>query len=78
MCYIDSNDNDNILYKYFYNNLVDMDNGKILNEYYKEKKPEVEVDFININEPKLIINVHYNKKLSEERKRLKKGFKSFG
>ena len=72
MCYLDSNDNDNILYKYFYKNIVDMDNEKILNEYYKENKPEVGVDFTDINEPKLIINVHYNKTLSEERKLLEK------
>ena len=72
MCYLDCNDNDNILYKYFYKNLVDMDNEKILNEHFKENKPEVEVDFTDINDPKLIINVHYNKTLSEERKLLEK------
>ena len=34
--------------------------------------PEVEIDFTNINDPKLIIDLHYNKTLSEERKVLEK------
>ena len=34
--------------------------------------PEVEIDFTNIKEPKLNINVHYNKTLSINRKILEK------
>ena len=61
-----------ILKKLFLNYLVDMDNKKILNKYFKGKMPEVEIDFSNIERPKLVINLHFNKKLSIERKLLEK------
>jgi len=35
-----------------------MDNQEILNKFFKEKMPEVEIDFSNINNPKLIIINH--------------------
>jgi len=57
-----------VLEKSFLENLVDMDNQSILNEYYKEKVPEIEIDFTNVDKPKLIINLHFNKSLSDERK----------
>ena len=60
------------LTKFFLDNMVDMDNETILNKYYKEKMPEVEIDFTNSKEPKLVIDLHFNKILSEERKLLEK------
>ena len=60
------------LTNFFLNNIVDMDNETILNKYYKEKMPEVEIDFTNIKEPKLVINLHFNKTLSKERQLLEK------
>jgi len=39
--------------------------------------PEVEIDFTNIDSPKLNINLHYNKTLSEERKLLEKNSEPF-
>ena len=70
MCFLDFPDNNNILRKYFLKNMVDMDKKDILDKQYKDKMPEVEVDFTNIEEPKLHINLHYNKTLSLERKLL--------
>ena len=67
----------NILQNFFLNNLVDMDNKVLLNEHFKENIPEVEINFTNINDPKLIINLHYNESLSEERKLLEKNTEPF-
>ena len=58
--------------KYFLNNLVDMENETILNNYFKEKMPEIEVDFSDENQGKMFINVNFNKTLSEERLFLEK------
>ena len=71
-CFISYQDYDGELKKYFLKNVIDMDNEKILNEYIKENKPEAEVDFSDIDNPKLKINVNFNKTLSEERKKLEK------
>ena len=65
------------LKKYFLNHLVDMDNKALLGKYFKGKLPEVEINFTNINDPKLVINLHYNKSLSEERKLLEKKCEPF-
>ena len=54
-----------------------MDDDKSLNKFFKEKMPEVEIDFTNINNPKLNINLHYNKTLSEERILLEKNSEPF-
>ena len=67
LCFLDL-DNHNSLWDYFFQNFVDMDNKEILDKYYKEKMPEIEVDFANNEQGKMIINVHYNKTLSKERK----------
>ena len=57
-----------ILYKsFFLENIVDMDNQTILTKYFQEKIPEIVIDVNNIEEPKLIINLHFNKTLSEKR-----------
>ena len=39
--------------------------------------PEVEIDFTNSKEPKLVINLHFNKTLSKERKLLEKNSEPF-
>lgn len=72
ICFIDFLDINNPLEKFFFENLVDMDDKEVLNKYFKEKLPEEEIDFNDINNPKLKINLHYNKTLSKERKLLEK------
>ena len=72
MTFLDYPDSRNSLRQYFLKNLVDMDNKKILNQYFKNKFPEIEVNFTNIKEPKININLHFNKSLSNERKLLEK------
>jgi len=61
---------DNPIYKYVLDNLVDMDNGEILNKYFKEKIPEIIIDFTDNDKGKLIVDVKFNKTLSDERKLL--------
>ena len=61
---------EHLLRKYFYNNLVDMENEEILEKYYKDKMPEIQVEFSKKNEGKIKINLNYNKILSEQRKLL--------
>ena len=51
----------------FLNNLVDMNNKKALNKYFKNKKPEVSVDFTDNIHGKININVNYDNTLSKER-----------
>ena len=72
VCFLDFSDLNNTLEKYFYDNLVDMDNKDILSKYFKEKTPEIEIDFTDIKNPKLKINLRHNQTLSEERKLLEK------
>ena len=60
------------LTNFFLDNIVDMDNDTILNKYYKDKIPEVEIDFTNIKESKLSIDLHFNITLSKERQLLEK------
>ena len=55
ICFLDFSDYNNTLKKFFFQNLVDMDDEESLNRFFKEKKPEVEIDFNNINNPKLIL-----------------------
>ena len=69
---LDSTNSEIKLTNFFLNNLVDMDNKEILNKYYKDKMPEVEINFSDIKEPKLVINLHFNKTLSKERQLLEK------
>jgi hypothetical protein len=42
LCPNDFADNNHI-YKYVFDNLVDMDNQEILDKYYKQKMPEIEI-----------------------------------
>jgi hypothetical protein len=49
-----------------------MDNKEILNTVYKDKMPEIIVDFSNSTNGKMLININFNRKMSEERKALEK------
>ena len=62
----------NALKHNFLSNLVDMDNKQILDKYFKNKIPEVVVDFAGGTQGKIEINVHYDKNLSKKRKHLEK------
>ena len=75
ICNLDFNDtlSENlIIRKYFLENLVDMKNKGVLNEYYKNNIPEVEVDFSKNISGEININLNYNKTLSEQRILLEK------
>ena len=58
------------IYKYVLDNLVDMDNKEILHKYFNYKLPEIEIDFTDDDIGKLIVDVKFNKTLSDERKLL--------
>ena len=64
-----------IIKKHFLNNLVDMDNKDILDKYFKNKLPEVLVDFTDNIQGKIEIDVHHDKNLSKERKLLENNSK---
>ena len=64
------NDNTNSIYHYVKNNLVDMDNKKLVKNIYKDNIPEIVVDFSNNKYGEIKISIHFNKSLSEERKKL--------
>ena len=73
ICYLDLPEDFNYVEDYFFKNLVDMDNKKILEKYFRDQMPEVEVDFTNNTQGKLKICLNYNNTLSEERILLEKG-----
>ncbi len=58
----------NPIYEYCLSNLVDMNNQDLLDKYFKDKIPEIEVDFSDDDIGKINIDVKFNKTLSEERK----------
>ena len=66
----------NKLLSYSKHNLIDMDNQELLNKT-KIYIPEVIADFSKNKFGKLIINVNYNKTLSEERKKLERNTKPY-
>ena len=66
--FMDFPDNHNLLRKYFLENLVDMENTEILETVFKNQTPEIQIDFTNSSLGEMIINLNYNKTLSEERK----------
>jgi len=66
--FLDYPDNHNLLEDYFLNNLVDMENKEILDTVFKNQTPEIYIDFKNSSDGNMIINLNYNKTLSEERK----------
>lgn len=67
VCNLDFIDTDNLIEKYFFQNLVDMENKSSINEYYKNKIPEIEIDFSKNIYGEMNINLNFNKTLSEER-----------
>ena len=67
VCNLDFIDTENLIEKFVLKNLVDMENKGVLNKYYKNKIPEVEVDFSKNIHGEMYINLNYNKTLSEER-----------
>ena len=67
VCNLDFSGKNNLIEKYFLSNLVDMENKEVLNKYFKNKVPEVEVDFSKNIYGKMNINLNYNKTLSKER-----------
>ena len=60
----------NTMYSYIKKNLVDMDNVQLVEKIYKENKPELIVDYRNNPYGEIIIDLKFNKTLSEERKKL--------
>jgi len=60
----------NTLKSYIKKNLVDMDNIQLVEKIYKENKPELIVDYRNNPYGEIIIDLKFNKTLSEERKKL--------
>ena len=60
----------NPLVKFIKENLVDMDNKKLVEKIYKENKPELIVDYSKNPYGEIIIDLKFNKTLSEERKKL--------
>ena len=71
-CNLDFIDTNNLIEKFVLKNLVDMENKQVLNKNFKNKLPEIEVDFSKNIYGKMRINLNYNKTLSEERKLLEK------
>ena len=76
-CFLDIIGDHNYVQEYFFNNLVDMDNENILKNFFKDKLPEVEVDFSNNSQGRIVINLNYNKTLSEKRRLLEKNTKPY-
>ena len=73
ICFLDIvNRGSGFINNYVEENLVDMENKEILDNYFKEKIPEVYIDFKNNDLGKIIIDVKYNETLSKERKLLEK------
>ena len=66
------NERNNFMLKFVKENLVDMDNKKLVNKIYKKNMPEYIVDYTknHFGEIKIILN--YNETLSKERKKLEK------
>jgi hypothetical protein len=69
ICLIDFKDGI-LIKKYFLNNIIDMDNYTQINNKTKEELPEIIIDFSKKLIGEMIINLNYNKTLSEERKKL--------
>ena len=57
----------NLMKECFLKNLVDLENKEVLNQFFKNKIPEVEVVFSDNQYGKMNINLNYNKTLSKER-----------
>ena len=68
-CFNDFGDYNHI-FKYVFDNIVDLDNQQLLDKYYKGKMPEIEINFFDNDKGKIIIDLKFNETLSEERKLL--------
>ena len=58
------------LLNFIKNNIVDMDDINLVEKIYKENKPELIVDFTKNPYGEIIIDLKFNRTLSEERKKL--------
>ena len=63
-------DNNHRLLRFFGNRLVDMDNQKLVDKIYKNKIPEIIIDYNKNKYGEITINVALNETLSKERKLL--------
>jgi len=72
VCNLDFIDTNNLIEKFVLKNLVDMENKQVLNNSFKNKLPEIEVDFSKNVYGEMKINLNYNETLSKERKLLEK------
>ncbi len=63
-------EHNNTLINYTKKNLVDMDNKQLVKKIYKENMPELIVDYTKNPYGEIIIDLKFNKTLSEERKKL--------
>ncbi len=54
--------------KFYKNNLIDLDNQDLVHKVLKNNNPEIIIDYTNNSFGDLIIDLQYNKTLSEERK----------
>ena len=77
ICFLDNGEGTNYIYEYVFKNLVDMNNEKILDKYFKEKRPEISIDFDKKGIGKLKIEIHFNQSLSIERKLLEKKYEPY-
>ena len=75
--FLDFPDNHNLLREYFLNNLIDMENKEILDTVFKNQTPEIYINFTNSSLGNMIINLNYNKTLSEERKAKEKNMQPY-
>ena len=69
---LDFHDYNNYIREFIKENLIDMDNIDLVNNIYKENKPEFIVDYTKNPFGEIKINVNYNDTLSKERKKLEK------
>ena len=77
ICFLDNSKGINYIYDYTFKNLVDMNNKEILDKFFKEKRPEISIDFDEKGIGKLKIEIQFNKSLSIERKLLEKKYKPY-
>ena len=60
--------NSKLVWQFIKDNIIDIDNKSLYNKIFKQYKPEIIVDYTKNSFGELIINVRFNKTLSEERK----------
>ena len=70
-------DNSNRIKNFVKNHLVDMDNQKLVDKIYKNKIPEIIIDYNKNKYGEMTINVTLNETLNKERKLLEKNGKPY-